>query len=156
MLPLFLVYYAEYLINQGLYEHIWWQDIFISKATQYRVFQTLYQWGVFAARSSVNVLPVRRLWVPTALQWLNLFLLSLDARFQFIGSIWPVFVICLTEGVWGGLVYVNGFHGITIETPAPLREFSMSVASVADTFGIALSGASAIGYNALFKDAPGR
>lgn len=68
MLPLFLVYLSEYMINQGLYEHIVWEDEFISKPTQYRVYQTLYQFGVFFSRSSVNILPVKRIWVPAALQ----------------------------------------------------------------------------------------
>ena len=29
MLPLFLVYLSEYTINQGLYENIFWANIFI-------------------------------------------------------------------------------------------------------------------------------
>ncbi|WKX93544.1 hypothetical protein Q1695_011092 [Nippostrongylus brasiliensis] len=58
MVPMFFVYLAEYLINQGLLE----LTIFdcshgygTSPASQYRWYQVMYQTGVFISRSSLNL-----------------------------------------------------------------------------------------------------
>lgn len=58
MIPLALVYFFEYVINQGLFELVFFPDIFIEWAQQYRWYQVTYQIGVFVSRSSVNVVQV--------------------------------------------------------------------------------------------------
>eukprot|EP00911_Craspedida_sp_UC1_P003016 UC1_evm1s2202 len=156
MAPLFLVYVSEYLINQGLYEHIFWADEFIDSAAQYRVYQTLYQAGVFASRSSVSIMPLKHIWTPAKLQFINLILLALDTRYQFITSIWIVFAFVLYEGCLGGLTYVNAFYLIANDVPPGRREFSMGIASIADTFGIAVAAILAVVVNSAFVNVPAR
>ncbi|EDO29579.1 predicted protein [Nematostella vectensis] len=68
MIPLFLVYFAEYFINQGLHELIFWKDIWITPAEQYRWYQVDYQLGVLISRSSVNILPIKNICLLTGLQ----------------------------------------------------------------------------------------
>lgn len=58
MIPLALVYFFEYVINQGLFELVYFPEIFIGWSQQYRWYQVTYQIGVFVSRSSVNVVQV--------------------------------------------------------------------------------------------------
>jgi battenin len=53
-------------------------------------------------------------------------------------------LIIFWEGLLGGGCYVNAFYLVSVEVPAHLREFSIAITSVADSFGIALSGFTSI------------
>ncbi|VDK58899.1 unnamed protein product [Anisakis simplex] len=75
MVPLSVVYFAEYFINQGLVELLVFDcdhGFALSKSSQYRWYQVLYQIGVFISRSSIDcfvvpigllpVLPLLQVW----------------------------------------------------------------------------------------------
>ncbi|XP_073253532.1 battenin-like [Porites lutea] len=150
MLPLFFVYFAEYSINQGLHELIYWNGIWLTPSEQYRWYQVDYQIGVLISRSSVNIFPIHRIWLLAVLQNVNLVVLLCEAYFHFLPSVWIMFVIILYEGLLGGACYVNAFYRISKEIKQEYREFSMGVASMADSCGIALAGAVALPtHNAL-------
>ena len=73
MLPLFLVYSAEYTINQGLFELLYSPNthlghLCLDQQAQYRWLQVMYQVGVLVSRSSVSVVHIRHFWVFTFLQ----------------------------------------------------------------------------------------
>ncbi|KAL2766291.1 battenin isoform d [Daubentonia madagascariensis] len=140
IIPLVLVYFAEYFINQGLFELLFFRNTSLSHAQQYRWYQMLYQAGVFASRSSLHCCHVRHTWALAALQCLNLGVLLLDMWFSFLPSIYLVFLIILYEGLLGGAAYVNTFHNIALETSDEHREFAMAAACISDTLGISLSG----------------
>uniref|UniRef100_A0A3P9L8Z8 Battenin n=1 Tax=Oryzias latipes TaxID=8090 RepID=A0A3P9L8Z8_ORYLA len=137
MCPLALVYFAEYFINQGLLELLFFPNFFLSHGDQYRRYQTIYQFGVFASRSSLHCVKIRRVWILTLLQ--NAVFLLLAVTFQFLPSAWLLFVIIFYEGLLGGAAYVNTFHFISKETESRHREFAMAASSVGDSFGIALA-----------------
>lgn len=150
MLPLFFVYFAEYFINQGLHELIYWNRIWLTPSEQYRWYQVDYQLGVFISRSSVNIFPIKKIWILAVLQNVNLVILLCEAYFHFLPSVWIMFLIVLYEGLLGGACYVNAFYRISQEVPPKHREFSMGVTSMADSCGIALAGATALPtHNAL-------
>ncbi|XP_029293842.1 battenin isoform X2 [Cottoperca gobio] len=69
--PLGLVYFAEYFINQGLMELVYFPKVFLSHAEQYRWYQTLYQVGVLVSRSSLCCVKIRKLWALSLLQVRN-------------------------------------------------------------------------------------
>ncbi|XP_068435185.1 battenin isoform X2 [Clinocottus analis] len=140
VLPLGLVYFAEYFINQGLMELLYFPKFFLSHAEQYRWYQTLYQVGVLVSRSSLCCVKIRKLWALSLLQVVNAVLLLFAVRFLFLPSVWVVFVIVLYEGLLGGAAYVNTFYFISKETGDRHREFAMAAASVGDSLGIALAG----------------
>uniref|UniRef100_A0A3P9HPS7 Battenin n=1 Tax=Oryzias latipes TaxID=8090 RepID=A0A3P9HPS7_ORYLA len=137
--PLALVYFAEYFINQGLLELLFFPNFSLSHADQYRWYQTIYQFGVFASRSSLHCVKIRRVWILTLLQVVNAVFLLLAVKFQFLPSAWLLFVIIFYEGLLGGAAYVNTFHFISKETESRHREFAMAASSVGDSFGIALA-----------------
>ncbi|KAK2501505.1 hypothetical protein MC885_013289 [Smutsia gigantea] len=117
IIPLVLVYFAEYFINQGLFELLFFRNTSLNHAQQYRWYQMLYQAGC-----------------------LNLAFLLADVWLNFLPSIYLVFLIILYEGLLGGAAYVNTFHNIALETSDEHREFAMAAACISDTLGISLSG----------------
>uniref|UniRef100_A0A672NHW7 Battenin n=1 Tax=Sinocyclocheilus grahami TaxID=75366 RepID=A0A672NHW7_SINGR len=143
IIPLGVVYFAEYFINQGLLELLYFSDSRLSHAEQYRWYQTLYQIGVFASRTSLVCFKIRKIFLMSLLQCLNAVLLGFAVYYQFLPNPWVVFVIVLYEGLLGGAAYVNTFYFIREETAKREREFAMAAASVGDSLGIALSAAAA-------------
>ncbi|RWS31164.1 Battenin-like protein [Leptotrombidium deliense] len=150
MVPLALVYYFEYFINQGLADIIYFKNSSLSHDEQYRWYQVVYQCGVLVSRSSVNLFKIRALWLLPILQGVNVILLLTQVMTSFIPSIWIVFTIIFYEGLLGGAAYVNTFYRISVEVSEALKalarhkQFSMSIASLGDSFGITLSGFTSI------------
>ncbi|KAI1486240.1 BTN1 protein [Biscogniauxia mediterranea] len=143
MLPLLLVYVAEYTINQGVSPTLLF-PLESSPFTEYRDFYPmygfLYQLGVFVSRSSIAFLRIRHLYLPSLLQVGNLVLLTLHAMFNFIPSVYVVFLLIFWEGLLGGAVYVNTFAEIMENIPAAEREFSLGATTVSDSGGICIAG----------------
>ncbi|XP_035770428.1 battenin [Neolamprologus brichardi] len=140
VLPLGVVYLTEYFINQGLMELLFFHNIFLTHAAQYRWYQTLYQLGVLLSRSSLRWVKIRKVWILSVLQTLNAVFLLLAVRYLFLPTVWLVFAFILYEGLLGGAAYVNTFHFISEETEDRHREFSMAAASVGDSLGITVAG----------------
>lgn len=141
MLPLAIVYFAEYTINQGvmgtLTEYKNHKEYDVVK--MYGSLQFTYQLAVFLARSSIGVLQIHKLWILPMLQLVNLMIVSLCALFVWLPS--PVFAFGLIfwEGLLGGLTYVNAFSKLRIETPPHLKEWALAVATVGDAAGISVA-----------------
>ncbi|QDS74108.1 battenin CLN3 protein [Venturia effusa] len=143
MLPLLLVYIAEYTINQGVAPTLLF-PIKTSPFKEYRSFyptyNAIYQVGVFISRSSTPFFRVHHLYLPSFLQMANLALLTAHALFDFIPSVYIIFAIVFWEGLLGGLVYVSTFAEITDHVPKEDREFSLGATSVSDSAGICVAG----------------
>lgn len=146
MLPLAVVYFAEYFINQGLYELIYFPNIAMSHSTQYRLYQMLYQAGVFVSRSSVRCFKIRHIWILACLQCGVAIFLLVGVAYLFLPSVTlpGISLIILFEGLLGGAAYANAFNNIAVESKPEDQEFAMSVGCVSDTLGISLSGAVSI------------
>ncbi|XP_048372276.1 battenin isoform X2 [Sphaerodactylus townsendi] len=144
LLPLAVVYFAEYFINQGLFELLYFKQAPLTHPQQYRWYQMLYQAGVFLSRSSASCVRIPHIWVLAVLQCLNMVFFLAAVYFMFLPSVYLVFVLIVYEGLLGGASYVNTFHCVSAESQPEHREFAMGVACVADTLGISLSGALAI------------
>lgn len=138
ILPLLLVYFGEYLINQGVQPSLVWPGTAIA-CQEYRYYQFLYQGGVFISRSSVNLFRVKNIWWFPMLQILNLNILTLDAIYHFIPYYWIIFLIVIFEGLLGGATYVNVYYALSTETTGIIREYSMSMTSVSDSIGISIA-----------------
>ncbi|XP_063327220.1 battenin-like isoform X2 [Pelmatolapia mariae] len=84
VLPLGVVYLTEYFINQGLMELLFFHNIFLTHAAQYRWYQTLYQLGVLLSRSSLRCVKIRKVWILSVLQASLPFLLAPQSVLQAI------------------------------------------------------------------------
>lgn len=94
--PLFLVYVAEYTINQGVAPTLLFPveaSPFAHLRSFYPFYGVLYQLGVFASRSSLSLVRVHRLHLPALLQLANLGLLTLHALFFFLPSVYAVMAV---------------------------------------------------------------
>jgi battenin len=143
MLPLLLVYIAEYTTNQSLTPTLLFpipSTPFSNYRSFYPTYALIYQAGVFISRSSTPFIRVQSLYTPSLLQVLNFFLLLTQALWYWIPSIWFIFVLIFWEGLLGGAVYVNTFARIMDEVPATDREFSLGATSVSDSAGICIAG----------------
>ncbi|KAK0642934.1 batten's disease protein Cln3 [Cercophora newfieldiana] len=143
MLPLLLVYIAEYTINQGVAPTLLFpleQSPFSEFRDFYPFYGFLYQLGVFIARSSSPFVRIHHLYLPSLLQVGNLVLLTLHALLNFIPSVYLIFVVIFWEGLLGGAVYVNTFAEIMENVPVEEREFSLGATSVSDSGGISIAG----------------
>ncbi|KAI4733575.1 Rgp1-domain-containing protein [Aureobasidium sp. EXF-12298] len=109
MLPLLLVYVAEYTINQGVAPTLLFpldQTPFEHYRSFYPTYNAIYQLGVFISRSSLPFVTIHALYLPSMLQCVNLAILAAHAMFPFLPNIWLVFAITFWEGLLGGIVYV--------------------------------------------------
>lgn len=143
MLPLLLVYVAEYTVNQGVAPTLLFplkRGPFKEYREFYPTYNAIYQVGVFISRSSTPFIRIHNLYAPSLLQVLNLIILSLHAMFDFLPNVWFVFAIIFWEGLLGGLVYVNTFAEIADNIPVDEREFSLSATTVSDSGGICIAG----------------
>ncbi|XP_063593579.1 battenin-like [Penaeus indicus] len=142
MIPIALVYIAEYVINQGLVELIYFpgEKDWLNHHEQYRWYQATYQLGVLISRSSVNFFYIRQIWITTVLQWLNVLIFLTSAIFWWISSIWVILVLILWEGLLGGAAYVNTFYKITEEVSDHQKPFAMAITTLSDTVGVTIAG----------------
>lgn len=143
MLPLLLVYVAEYTINLGVVPTLLFPLAEMPVARfrdAFPLYGALYQAGVFVARSSLPLLRVRALLPPALLQLLNLLLLTAHALFPLAPSVHVLFAAVFWEGLLGGLVYVNTFAAIRDADAGPAREFALAAVTVADSAGICAAG----------------
>lgn len=146
--PLFLVYLAEYTINQGVAPTLLFpldESPFKHYRAFYPTYGALYQLGVFISRSSLAFFRIRALYTPALLQILNLAILTAHALQPFIPTVYFVFAIVLWEGLLGGLVYVSTYAAVQAEIPEEDREFSLGAVAVSDAVGISLAGVLGIG-----------
>lgn len=143
MLPLLMVYVAEYTINQGVSPTLLFPLVsspFSEHRSFYPFYNFLYQLGVFISRSSTPFVRIHHLYLPSFLQVGNLVLLTLQSLYNFIPSVYLVFIVVFWEGLLGGAVYVNTFAEIMENVPTVDREFSLSATSVSDSAGICIAG----------------
>lgn len=143
MVPMLMVYIAEYTINQGVTPTL----LFPLKDTPFQHFRAfyptynaIYQVGVFISRSSTPFFRIHNLYLPSTLQVANLAVLTLHSLFDFIPNVYIIFIIIFWEGLLGGLVYVNTFAEISDRVPPEDREFSLGATTVSDSGGICVAG----------------
>ena len=148
MIPLFLVYLAEYTINQGVAPTLLFpldESPFRHYRAFYPTYGALYQLGVFISRSSLALFRIRALYTPSFLQIVNLAVLTVHALYPFLPTVYFVFAIVLWEGLLGGLVYVSTYAAVQDEVPEEDREFSLGAVAVSDAVGICLAGFLGVG-----------
>lgn len=150
IIPLFLVYYVEYTINTSVYFALLYPlkaTPFSSSDDHYRTYSALYQVGVFLSRTfGRRVAPVRNGWWFAILQILMLVILSCEVVFNYIGTIYVIFILILIEGLLGGAAYVNTYCNISENVDRKNLEFSMAVTGIADSSGIGLAALTSLAF----------
>jgi battenin len=147
MLPLAVVYFAEYLINQSVYATVFYADgAGVPCHLQYKVLQLCYQAGVLISRSSVNLYRLKNivtLQLPAIFQAINLLVLSLNVTFMFLPSIWLVIAFAVWEGLMGGSIYANVFYMVSERFHGRDKEFVLG--STTQAYGLSITMAAVCG-----------
>ncbi|KAH3668563.1 hypothetical protein OGAPHI_002317 [Ogataea philodendri] len=142
MLPLFTVYVAEYIINQGISPTLLFpieEMPFKNYRDAYVTYGTLYQLGVFISRSSGQFVRIQNLTLPAVLQLLNLVICLLQSMIVIFPNIYWLFFLIFYEGLLGGSSYVNTFMMVTAKIPLSEREFAMGCVGISDSAGIVVA-----------------
>ncbi|CUS21098.1 LAQU0S02e05820g1_1 [Lachancea quebecensis] len=147
MLPLSTVYLFEYLINQAVSPTLLFpldgdhtHPFFFNKYRDiYVTYGTLYQLGVFISRSSGSFIRIKRLYLLSVLQGLNLAVALCQSWFYIVHSVYPVMLLIFFEGLLGGASYVHTFMNIIHDVDPSEREFTLGAVSMSDSFGTLLA-----------------
>ncbi|KOO34019.1 tpr domain containing protein, partial [Chrysochromulina tobinii] len=142
MVPLFLVFWAEYACQSGAWTAFALPeprriDDAGSRLNAYHTFNLLYQCGVLVSRASgmLFTLPRPVLHALVVLQVALLVGFVGDAATQTITG-WPLHAGALTVGLIGGTLYVQMFLLIDREMPPAKREAALATCTCADTAGV--------------------
>lgn len=138
MIPLMIVYFAEYTMQAGTWAAIGFPVA--DKSARDRFYSYAgwaYQVGVFISRSSGTILQAnyKVLVLMPILQIGFLGFFVIVAAYQVFYS-WVLLFPCFLVGLLGGGVYVNAFTLLSMEIPPNVLEFALSTVSIADTMGI--------------------
>ncbi|CDO57392.1 similar to Saccharomyces cerevisiae YJL059W YHC3 Vacuolar membrane protein involved in the ATP-dependent transport of arginine into the vacuole and possibly in balancing ion homeostasis [Geotrichum candidum] len=143
MAPLFLVYISEYIINQGISPTLLFpieEMPFTKYRDAYVTYGTLYQLGVFISRSSSAFVRIRRVYIPSLLQALNLVVVIYQSLYMVIPNVYLVMLLVFYEGLLGGASYVNTFLLVSETVPLQDREFAMGSVGISDSAGVVCAG----------------
>jgi len=138
MIPLFLVYAAEYTLQSGTWSAIGFPVTDVNARDAFFEYSNwMYQAGVFLSRSSGTLFtaPLYILWLMPVLQCINVIFFWVVAAQHVFYNYW-LLVPCFYVGLLGGAVYVNGYLRICADLPVEHREFSLSATSVAEGVGV--------------------
>ncbi|KAL7071529.1 hypothetical protein ACQ4LE_009290 [Meloidogyne hapla] len=149
MLPLFVVYLAEYLSISGLLQliHFDCNDSFdLSIESQFRWYLTLYMFGVFCSRTTIILInvPLFVLYSLPFFQSLITAIIYFQSLHFFIPHISIVFALTFLQGVVSGASYGGTFNRLHKKSDLKAREFNMAVVATSDTTGICLAGFASI------------
>ena len=144
MIPLIVVYLAEYCLQSGIWPGIGIPEIQSEddRKNFYNFSNWLYQVGVLISRSSGTLIPpsTSLLWVLAGLQIVMAIFFTCVAMFQLLlGEGVLLYILCVFVGLLGGSVYVSGFSQICNKSKPEEKEISMAIASISDTLGICLA-----------------
>ncbi|XP_035661499.1 battenin-like [Branchiostoma floridae] len=104
----------------------------------YSALQFCYQAGVFASRSSLQIVQIRRVEILTLLQGINMVVWVLDVHYKFL-PVWILPAYMIFVGLMGGASYVNIFYLLLKDSQFPDedRELCINITALFSTIGIA-------------------
>eukprot|EP00750_Incisomonas_marina_P017061 INCI19812.1.p1 GENE.INCI19812.1~~INCI19812.1.p1 ORF type:complete len:543 (-),score=82.00 INCI19812.1:222-1742(-) len=158
MVPLFLVYFSEYAMQSGTWSAIGFPVTDVAARKDFYLKANLaYQSGVFVSRSSACLVKgsLPAVWLAPLLQTALLIFFVFVAADHIAYMEWPLVALGFVTGLFGGFVYVNAFTLIAARVTDEVREFSLSAASMADSFGIIASDICALFIQACLYDVNG-
>lgn len=142
IVPLFVVYFAEYFIQSGLWSSIGVPDLYSQEDRNqfYHYAAIAYQVGVFISRSSGLIISPNYT-IIAAMPLAQLCMVGLFAAIaatQFWTG-WTLLIPAVLVGLWGGASYCLTYVHIANNVPADKIEFSVAATTVAENLGSTLS-----------------
>ncbi|KAF7632707.1 Battenin [Meloidogyne graminicola] len=149
MIPVTVVYFAEYVVTSGLSQLIHFDcehSFGLSLDSQFRWYFTVYLFGVFCSRSTIVLInvPLIILYLLPIIQCLIMAILYFHSIYFFIPHIFIVFALIFILGVISGISYAGTLDRVHRKSSLKTREFNMAVVASSDTTGICLAGFASI------------
>jgi battenin len=138
IIPLFVVYAAEYILQAGTWTAIGFPiDNVQARNDFYFAANWTYYAGVFVSRSSGTLFsaPMWFLWLLPVLQCINVAFFWIVAAHHVMYN-WSLLLGCFATGLLGGAVYVHGYTRICKDLPKEHTEFALSATTVGEVLGI--------------------
>eukprot|EP00928_Gymnodinium_smaydae_P075931 TRINITY_DN58951_c0_g1_i1.p1 TRINITY_DN58951_c0_g1~~TRINITY_DN58951_c0_g1_i1.p1 ORF type:complete len:175 (-),score=10.06 TRINITY_DN58951_c0_g1_i1:41-565(-) len=145
MMPLMIVFAAEYVIQAGIWSSMGFPATDpSSRHLWYKYSNFMYQVGVFVSRSVGGLIVLNRLvlWLGPLGQ--SLLLISFYACAATSIGGWWLLLPALCVGFLGGFVYVQAFVLINKEIKSDNVELALATASLGDTLGIIVADAASL------------
>jgi battenin len=145
MIPLFVVYAAEYACQGGAWTAMGFPvDSASARARFYERSNWIYQMGVLISRSSGTLFTINQvvLWILPGLQVLNLVFFTWTAQLSappFWYNPTVLYGAALWTGLLGGAVYVHGYRRVIADVPQVHREFALATVSLAESVGVLMA-----------------
>lgn len=123
---------------------IYIRSTWLEHESQYHWFLVVYQIGVFSSRSIGSLIaPKHTFWAPIV-QFLNVCFFMYEASVSQTTEPTLIFIIVFCVGAVGGLCYIHTLQRLIIKLPKNQHKFSLGMVTMAESFGIAIGGFSAI------------
>jgi battenin len=139
IIPLFVVYAAEYSLQAGTWTAIGFPvESKVARDSFYEYGNWMYHAGSFLSRSSgsLGTVSMFTLWLMPLLQVVNVLFFTVVAANHFWYN-YGLLIPCFYAGLLGGAVYVHGYKRICADFGiVDRREFALAATSVAESFGI--------------------
>lgn len=138
ILPLLLVYFAEYFINLYLQPKMKLSNNEIDIKKFYPFYNICYQLGVLISRSIKLIFPninISNIWIFPILQFINIGVFLLIIIFNIISNINVIYLIIFYEGLIGGMAYLFTFNKIKNMLIEDKREICSSLTTIGDVSG---------------------
>lgn len=133
---------------------IFFPNIWLDHAAQYRWLQVTYQTGVFISRSSLSCFETSQIWLMSGLQFVNVIFFITQSVYMMVPTIFVIFIMVFWEGLLGGCCYVNTYNRIAREVPMRYRSFGMGLTTIGQTLGIVAAGLLAIPIHSMICNMP--
>lgn len=155
IMPLLLVYFAEYTINLSILPRITqFNGTKIDIKKYYPIYNIIYQFGVLISRSIKLIFPnmnINYIGIFPILQFINMIIFIFIAIYNFIPYISIVYVIIFYEGLIGGMAYLFTFNKIKNILSDDKKELCSSITTIGDVSGQTLAALCAILVDMLIK-----
>lgn len=161
IVPLFVVYAAEYALQSGTWTAIGFPVTDIDSRDHFYEFSNwMYQGGVFLSRSSGTLwtAPLWFVWMLPGLQSINVLVFYYIASHPTTSAMYSPRILyagAFYAGLLGGSCYINTYKRICQDLPLVHQEFALSSTSVGESFGIILADISGLFIQACLYKANG-
>jgi len=150
IIPLFLSFFAEYLINSSIVTTVSFPKSGILPRDHYQYYSLSYRIGKFVGRSYLFIfaccfdmsafLKCRHTWVFALINLVHLLVFLFESWYHFIPGIWLVIVLCSTVGLSSGLIVLHSPHAVASVLTPEEREFGFGLLTVGNAVGAFTAG----------------
>lgn len=161
---LFVTYFSEYLANHAVITTLAFPSNTITPRDHYPYYMLTYHIGKWLGRSYIFLITcfypdllkyvfIKKTWVLALISFAHLLVFFSFSWYRYVNHISFVIVLCITEGLTAGSMYVNSVHAVTESIDdISQKEFALGLLTVGDATGKLLAGVAGLWHEPLLKE----